>query len=152
MRSVGDRVVRAVVDTNLFFSGATRPAGVPGEVIRQWRAEAFRIVLSSELADEYLRVLRRPELAAHGLTPSSVEELIAAVLASADRVSVIHRAPIRIRDPKDEMVLATAMSGATDFLVTGDIDLLTVRGDARLGSLTIVTPREFLDFLIERRR
>ena len=47
-------------------------------------------------------------------------------------------------DPKDDMVVATAVAAKADYLVTGDEKLL------RLGSfhgVRIVTPRAFLDVL-----
>jgi putative PIN family toxin of toxin-antitoxin system len=47
--------------------------------------------------------------------------------------------PVRIRDPADAWVLASAIAGAADVLVTGDKDLLTVAGRA---PLPILSPRE----------
>ena len=45
---------------------------------------------------------------------------------------------------EDDLVLATALSGNADYLVTGDKELLNV-GSYR--GVTIVTPRAFLDIL-----
>ncbi|MCC6174116.1 MAG: hypothetical protein IT305_02330 [Chloroflexi bacterium] len=44
----------------------------------------------------------------------------------------------------DDPVLSTALSGHADYLVTGDADL---RRLGRIDSVSIVTPREFLDIL-----
>ena len=52
-----------------------------------------------------------------------------------------------MRDPKDEPILAAALGGGADYLVTGDADLLIYRGDSRLGSLQIVTVHQFLAVL-----
>ena len=52
-----------------------------------------------------------------------------------------------VRDAKDEHILATALSGNADYLVTGDKDLLVLAGDPRLGKLKIVTVAEFLAIL-----
>jgi putative PIN family toxin of toxin-antitoxin system len=46
---------------------------------------------------------------------------------------------VRVRDPDDAWVLASAIAGAADLLVTGDKDLLTVASRA---PLPILSPRE----------
>jgi putative PIN family toxin of toxin-antitoxin system len=52
--------------------------------------------------------------------------------------------PIELRDPSDRWIIATAMDGEADVLVTGDQDLLTARASA---PLPIVDPREFWELL-----
>ncbi len=47
--------------------------------------------------------------------------------------------PLPLRDPDDAWVLASAIAGAADVLVTGDKDLLTV---AAHSPLPILSPRE----------
>ncbi len=49
-------------------------------------------------------------------------------------------AAIAIRDPDDAWVLASALAGAADFLVTGDKDLLSLGARA---PLPILDPRAF---------
>ena len=56
------------------------------------------------------------------------------------------RAAIRVRDKDDEWVLASAIAGAADMLVTGDQDLLAVAEDA---PLPVLTPREAWERLRE---
>ena len=49
-----------------------------------------------------------------------------------------------IRDPADRWVLASAVAGQADQLVTGDRDLLTIADQA---PLPVLTPRESWEFL-----
>ena len=49
------------------------------------------------------------------------------------------RPPIRVRDRNDEWVLASAIAGSADMLVTGDRDLLSVAADA---PLPVLSPRD----------
>ena len=58
--------------------------------------------------------------------------------------------PVSLRDPKDEHILAAALVGKADYLVTGDDDLLVHQGDPRLGALKIVTASQFLAMLEEQ--
>ena len=55
--------------------------------------------------------------------------------------------PIHCRDPKDDPVLACALGGHADYIVTGDADLLELAGHPDLGALRILTPRVFLTLL-----
>lgn len=70
-------------------------------------------------------------------------------LLALDAVWIDHEVEpiVRSRDPNDDHFLTAAMSGYADFLVTGDLDLLVLDGDPRVGSLRIVTPRAFADGL-----
>ena len=52
--------------------------------------------------------------------------------------------PLPLRDPDDAWVLASAIAGAADLLVTGDKDLLTV---AAHSALPILSPREAWEWL-----
>lgn len=55
--------------------------------------------------------------------------------------------PVSLRDPKDEHILAAALVGKADYLVTGDDNLLVHQGDPRLGTVKIVTAAQFLAVL-----
>ena len=58
-------------------------------------------------------------------------------------VSSVLLEPIVVRDPDDEFLLAAALNGGVDVLVTGDKDLLTLANEPHLGSLTILDPAAF---------
>lgn len=49
-----------------------------------------------------------------------------------------------IRDPKDRMILACAVGGNADFIVSGDKDLLVLK---TYQGIQIVTPSGFLDIV-----
>ena len=54
---------------------------------------------------------------------------------------------VAIRDEDDRWVLASALEGNADVLVTGDRDLLDVAGDA---PIPILTPRSFWELSLRR--
>ena len=56
------------------------------------------------------------------------------------------RSSIRVRDHDDEWVLASAIAGAADMLVTGDKDLLSVAAKAQL---PVLIPRDAWERLCE---
>ncbi|MCL4459326.1 MAG: putative toxin-antitoxin system toxin component, PIN family [Chloroflexi bacterium] len=141
-------LVSAVVDTNLFVSGLIIELGTPYELVEASRRGAFTLVVSESLYMEYRRVLLRPKFAEkYGITLEEVTDFLFLIDTSARRVTPSRRLPITVRDKKDEGILAAALGGKADYLVTGDEDLLVLRDDPRLGRLKIVTARDFLDIL-----
>ncbi|MEZ5863927.1 MAG: hypothetical protein R3D25_07570 [Geminicoccaceae bacterium] len=52
-------------------------------------------------------------------------------------------------DPKDDMIIATAVAASANYLVTGDRRHLLPIGT--YAGIHIVTPRDFLDLLINHR-
>ena len=65
-------------------------------------------------------------------------------------VSPLAPLPIHSRDSHDDKFLAVALGGNAEYLITGDDDLLVLQGDPRLGTLQIVTAREYLQLLAQR--
>ena len=79
----------------------------------------FEVLASVPLILEYEAVLTRPEhLEASGLTSSQVNEVLDALVKVSIPVSLRFLWRPRLKDPADEMVLETAVSGAAEWLVT----------------------------------
>jgi putative PIN family toxin of toxin-antitoxin system len=68
---------------------------------------------------------------------------VEALLRSSSRMRVVDPTPLEsnvCRDPDDDMVLATALTGKAVCIITGDKDLLTLK---KFGDLDILAPSEF---------
>ena len=62
------------------------------------------------------------------------------------KMQVVEVAPLEkniCRDPDDDQVLGTAVSGKATCIVTGDKDLLTLK---KFGTIDILSPSEFMDY------
>jgi putative PIN family toxin of toxin-antitoxin system len=141
------RPPRAVVDTNLFVSGLIA-GGLPGQVLQAFRDGRFLLLIAPDLRAEIEGVLRRPEIAQrYGLSPDLIAEVLALLDSDAVHVTPLSPSPVTVRDPKDQMLLDTALGGAADFLATGDSDLRALVGHSQLGALQIVSARQFLEVL-----
>lgn len=77
-------------------------------------------VVSWELARELADVLRRPEIRRYGVTEVDLEDVLAVLGPLLPDVDV----DVEIRDPDDAVVVAAALAGAAEVIVTGDSDLL----------------------------
>jgi putative PIN family toxin of toxin-antitoxin system len=120
--------LRIVVDTNLWIR-ALLGGRVTLPLLEAWYARRFTVVVSEALMEELDRVWRRPRhrdrIDAH-----DAERLLEQLRFRGDRVELV-TVPPQCRDPKDHPVLATAIDGRVDAIVTGDADL---RADDELRS------------------
>ena len=133
--------MRILLDTNVLVS-ALLFGGLPRVLLRTAVRGALTFVTSPALLDEledvlvgkfgFGRVVSR-------LTRAEIEAL--ADLVEPDE---LHRVS---RDPDDDEVLAAAVAGRADVIVTGDRDLLALGVHQ---GIRILTPREFADLPRER--
>jgi putative PIN family toxin of toxin-antitoxin system len=144
----GDPGNRTVIDTNVFISGMILPRGNPHRLLEAFRARTFTLVICQEQRDELAGVLQRPRIRQrYDVADEDVAALLYAIDTTAVFTPLSGALPVYVRDPKDEMILASALSGRADYLVSGDEDLLVLRDDPRLGMLRILTVREFMELL-----
>ena len=138
-------VPRAVIDTNLVVSRVIIGQGPPRAMIEAWQRQEFRWLVTAPIRDEYADVVGRRRLRDRFGTPDEdVDSFFDLLALSAEDVQPVVALPIAVRDPKDEMVLAAALGGDADYLVTGDNDLLTLADDRQLGRLRIIPVTSFL--------
>jgi putative PIN family toxin of toxin-antitoxin system len=135
-------LVKAVVDTNVWVSSLHNPAGVPRQIAERFEADLFVLVCSNELIAELVRVLARPKFAKK-IHKEQAERFVALIQRKAVLIQLPDVPPVS-RDPKDDMFLACAAVSASDYLVSGDSDLLDLQTHGRT---QIVRPAEFLSIL-----
>lgn len=131
--------MRVTLDTNQLIRALMRPPQL-ATFIMAWEARRFAVVASPELLDEYDLVLANPAIA-----PLIQLELLRAFrdhLEHDIELVPLPEIPRLCRDPDDDKVLATALFGRVDFLVTADEDLRTpevheLLREAGVGVLTI---------------
>lgn len=136
-----------VIDTNLFISAFIR-GGAPFKLLNAWQQEKFSLAITEDLLKEIVEVLSRPYIyQKYSLDKNELQKFLKGITLNAKFITPldIHKLPIHSRDPKDDELLACAIAGLADYLVTGDKDLLVLNGSPRLANLKIITVKEFLE-------
>lgn len=144
-------VPAALIDSNLYVSAFLTPSGTAARLIVAWYSHRFNLITSRQQIDEFLTAITRPKLAFRlaGFR-AEIQAFVAAMLEDAAVVAAanVTLPPVDLRDANDAHILAAALAGDADYLVTGDQDLLVLAGDPRLGKLRIVTAAQFLEVLV----
>lgn len=142
------RRIRVVVDTNQFVSGAISTQGNSFILLEAIRLRRVTLIISQEQRGELADVLSRRRLRERfGVSAEVRGRILTLVDTAGVRVPLALPVPMDVRDPKDVMILASALSGRAHYIVTGDDDLLSLDGAPALGALRIVTVRDFLAIL-----
>lgn len=134
--------MRVVLDTNVLLGALISPHGWPDAIYRGWRTGRFELVTSAVQLDELRRVSRYPKLRA--ILPA---HRVGTMVNNLHRAVVLESlaplpAGVQASDPGDDFLLAMALTGEVDYLVTGDRRAgLLQRG--HVGRTRIVTPAGF---------
>jgi uncharacterized protein len=136
--------VRALIDTNVFISYVLSPAqraGTIGVVVDAALARAFELLMPAALLEEIVTIMTTKPYVVERISADEVAAFMRAIRAVAVIPPPIEgMIPPVVRDPKDDYLLAYALVGRADYLVTGDRDLLDL---PPLAGLAIVTPAAF---------
>ncbi|MFC1859371.1 putative toxin-antitoxin system toxin component, PIN family [Thermodesulfobacteriota bacterium] len=130
--------MKVVLDTNVLVSGVFF-SGPPYQILKAWKNQKFRMVISLEILDEYDRVGEElvdqfPEV---DLNP--VLELI------TTKAELIKAAPLDeavCDDPDDDKFFACAIAGGANLIISGDKHLLKKSG---YRGVEVVRPRQFVE-------
>lgn len=134
--------MRVVLDTNVVISRYLTPGGTTAEIYGKWRAGAFDLLTSEDILAEIGRVFAYDRLMSiHHLTASEIAQAVDEIRQHA----IVVRDPVPVQivddDPDDDKILACALTGGADIIVSRDVHLLALR---RHQGIEILTPRSFL--------
>jgi uncharacterized protein len=141
---------RAVIDSTVLISAFLTQRGVSGELLRSARSGAFLLFLSEAILEETHGVLlddERRHRRRYRYPDTQVTAFVDGLRDFATLVSNLPQVTVVIRDPNDDMVIATALTARARYLITRDLDLLSLR---TYENITIITPEAFMALLRER--
>ncbi len=123
--------MNVVLDTNVFVSGVFFN-GRPSRILKAWHSGQFILFASSEILDEYERVIRELSQKKSAFDTDKVMVFI------RDKVRVVKPALLAEQvcdDPDDDKFIACAVTSKA-IIVTGDKALLRTSGYKHLSVLT----------------
>lgn len=138
--------MRIVLDSNIFVSALISGEGSPGRLLAAIKREGITLVTSPFQLDELRPVLARERLRPY-IRPREADDLLYHLQAVGMAVTDLPEVNVS-PDPKDNPILATAVAGEADLLVSGDKGDMLALGN--IEGIPIVTAREAIDRLRTR--
>ena len=134
--------MRVVLDTNVLLSALLSPHGLSDAIYRAWQKDRFNLVTSTAQIDELRRASRYAKFK-DVLQPHRVGTMVNNMRRSI-MLDALPPLPdgIEANDPNDAFLLAMALAGDADYLVTGDHRAGLLQR-ASSGRARIVTPAAF---------
>ena len=131
-----NKSLRVIIDTNVWISFFI------GKMLNDLQCyianERVKVITCDEQIVELKLVLSRPKIIKYISQPKT-DEFISLLDEKAELIEI--KTNINIcRDPKDNFLLSLAIDSCADFLVSGDMDLLSVK---QIGTTQIINFRDF---------
>jgi putative PIN family toxin of toxin-antitoxin system len=142
--------VRAVIDSTVLVSAFLTEGGISAELLRYAREGIFVVALSEELLTETEHTLSYSRIrASYTYSDEDVTDFFNRLRLAAELITDLPKLTGIVRDPNDDMIIATAQRVEAAYIVTRDKDLLSLE---MYENITILTPEAFMAILRERRR
>jgi putative PIN family toxin of toxin-antitoxin system len=147
VRKQVDITLRVIIDTNIWIRILLR-GKVTLPVLEAFNRNKFQLIMSQSLLDEFHQVWNRPRLRKYIDLNQGIE--LEKQLKNRSIWIETKTIPPHCRDPKDLPVLATAIDGEANIIVSGDDDLRAdevLRRSMELYSIQLLGVNSFLEVL-----
>ncbi|CAN5912257.1 putative toxin-antitoxin system toxin component, PIN family [soil metagenome] len=136
--------MRIVLDTNVLVSSFISTRSASARILQLFEAEAFELVVSQPLLDEYQAALGYDKVQKlHGMSDAEIEQRVADLRATAIFVTPTVVVQV-VSDPDDDMLFAAALEGQAEVIVSGDAAVQAVKDHQ---GIHVLAPALFLAFL-----
>lgn len=129
-------MIRVVLDSNVLISSLFWK-GPPRRIADLAMAQHIENITSPDILSEIESVLYEDF---SDIPFSRIEEIIRDILSYSQLIQAEKISVRRLRDIMDAKIIACAIAGKADYIVTGDKDLLVLKG---YKGIRIVTPKIF---------
>jgi putative PIN family toxin of toxin-antitoxin system len=139
--------LRVLVDTNVLISYllAPNPHSTIPSILNAAFEGKYILLMPEAILTELANTVGSRKHLAKRISVGQAKEFVDVLKIIAELIPSLHEPIPRVtRDPKDDYLLAYALLGRADYLVTGDEDLLVLAG---VEGVEIVRPAEFQEIL-----
>src|SRR5664279_2809973 len=141
-------MLKVVLDTNVLVSAYLVPGGKPARILSLARQGKLTICLSPPILSEVKQTLLRPKLQKiHKATAKEIERFLKALTSVVVMTAGTEEVDVVKDDPDDNKILACALEGEANFIVSGDHHLTDMKV---FQNIPIVNPDAFLTFMSGR--
>ena len=141
--------MRAVLDTNVIVSAFLSPRGVPAQVLTYFQQEAFDLLISPSILEEYAAALRYDRVRkVHKLSEAQLESALENLKVIAILVIPAATPAVVSADVEDDKFFACAVAGHADIIVSGDAHVQAVK---HYQGITVLSPAAFVALLDQMR-
>ena len=133
---------RCVVDTNVLISAFISDKGNPRKTVRHVLGSGV-LLASTATFEEFDSRIRRPRISKHG-SPDELEAYVGLLSGQAEFITVTESITA-CSDPDDNMFLELAVSGAADYIVTGNMKDFP---PSPFQGIPILSPAEFVEMVM----
>ena len=141
-------MIRVFLDTNVFVSALLMPNNPPAKILELVLEGRLNLVLSPDIIGEIVRVCKYPRIQQALEKRSITSEEVGEAFLKIIQVATITPGDFVVQgvspDPDDDMVLAGAVEGKADFIISGDRHLLELKD---FQGIEIMLPTDFLEHL-----
>ncbi|MEJ0055269.1 MAG: putative toxin-antitoxin system toxin component, PIN family [Bacteroidota bacterium] len=138
--------MRLVFDSNVLISALLFGSSIPAKALLCVKSANANLLISKAVFAELFEVTMRPKFDKY-VSKEIRQSFLIELLFISTKVEIF--SCVRLcRDPKDDKYLDLALSGKADSIISGDPDLLVLNP---FENIAIITPKEFLDRLAQRR-
>lgn len=136
---------KAVLDSNVIVSAVIVSHGKPAQIVILARQGKFESILSPEILQEVRRILHRKHIQKrYHPTEQAIEDLLGVLNEISTLITVQNVENVITTDPPDNIVLACAVEGGADYLVSGNLHFINLK---EYRNVKMVTPAQFLEIL-----
>jgi putative PIN family toxin of toxin-antitoxin system len=132
--------MKLVLDTNVFIS-AFYWGGNPQRIIDRIIEGIDKLYFSNEILNEVATVMARSKF---NSSPETIEKYIRAIEKIGQKVFIPGNIKGICRDKDDDDKIECAILSDTDYIITGDDDLLTLK---EYQQIKIITIKEYLQII-----
>jgi putative PIN family toxin of toxin-antitoxin system len=137
--------MRVLIDPNLLVSYLLTHRGPIAQILDVHLArEDFTLLVCPQMLEELNRVLQYPKLQRY-FNDEIRLRFVALIAALGELVDVPDELPRLVRDPKDDYLIACALAGGADLILSGDKDVLDLK---MVGRIQIVSAGYFVDKIV----
>lgn len=134
--------MKIVLDTNVWLSGIFWD-GEASKIIEKLERNNIKILISEDILSEIVNVLNRESKFQKYILnlKLSIEDILRTILSISTLIETETKLDLIKADPKDNIILESALDGKVDYIVSYDNHLLNM---IEFRGIKIISPGEFL--------